>query len=620
MHRIDHSTNNATLPSPDAAGTAGYFKKGDPGTGVPATVVTADWANAQQEELAYVIEQAGLTLSKTNNTQLRQAIQNMIAAANSAIVISNATFEASVANGEAVRWDAGNSRFDEAIADGSANGNAVGIADVTNSKVYCYGETPALFSGLTPGSKYYLSDATAGAVTATAPAGHKVILGVAKSATVMFVDIDQEPISTRQYVDVRQTTLNGRIDAATGLPNFLEGSGTALEVHIRATAQEPLIVTFAAGSDAQGSIDYVSPTVAADVLAAWTVPANALSLLYIDRNVSDGTITRGSELGIHGLGPQEGYIKTPIDSTPLMTSNSAPYGAASASSEVAGTYLAWKAFDGTNPPTDADSGWVATGITGWLRYQFPAAQVAKRYTVTNRNAGALTRAPKAWTFEGSNNGTTWDVLDTRTNQTDWAGGTVITKSFDLANTTAYLYYRINITESNDATYVGLGEMEILCVQSFFSIPEMKMYEWGGGTTWTQKHRRFVGEAISGASSITSAIAYALRDMYQTAWTTPLPGTSTQVSKSHNLGVTPRAVRLLLRNIIAEAGYLPGDEVEDVYTSDSTPLSLTIVRTRNTCGFCPSSSSAIWATNKTTGVNSVLTLANWAYSLFIERGW
>lgn len=206
MHRIDHSTNNATLPSPDAAGTAGYFKKGDPGTGIPATVVTADWANAQQEELAYVIEQAGLTLSKTNNTQLRAAIQAMIQSANSAIVISAATFEASVANGEAVRWDAGNSRFDEAIADGTSNNQAVGFADVTNSKVYCYGETPALFSGLTPGARYYLDGTTAGAITATAPAD-EVTVGIAKSATTLFVDIDHLP--AEQSVPTGNLIING---------------------------------------------------------------------------------------------------------------------------------------------------------------------------------------------------------------------------------------------------------------------------------------------------------------------------------------------------------------------------------------------------------------------------
>lgn len=189
MHRIDHSTNNASLPAPDAAGTPGYFKKGDPGLGVPATVVTQDWANSMQEELAYVILQAGLVLSKTDNTQLRQAIQSMIQSANSAVIITGATFEASVANGEAVRWDSTNSRFDEAIADGTANNQAAGFADVTNGKVYCYGETPALFAGLTPGARYYLSAATAGAITTTPPTD-KVFMGIAKSATVLFVDID----------------------------------------------------------------------------------------------------------------------------------------------------------------------------------------------------------------------------------------------------------------------------------------------------------------------------------------------------------------------------------------------------------------------------------------------
>jgi hypothetical protein len=76
MHRIDHATAAASIPTPDAAGTAGYFTKGDPGAGTPATVVTADWANAVQEELAYAIVQGGGSLSKTDRTQLWTAIKN----------------------------------------------------------------------------------------------------------------------------------------------------------------------------------------------------------------------------------------------------------------------------------------------------------------------------------------------------------------------------------------------------------------------------------------------------------------------------------------------------------------------------------------------------------------
>lgn len=65
MHRID--TSGAT---PD-----NKFQPGDPGTGTLATVVGADFMNAVQEELATVIEAAGIVLSKPANNQLLAAIQ-----------------------------------------------------------------------------------------------------------------------------------------------------------------------------------------------------------------------------------------------------------------------------------------------------------------------------------------------------------------------------------------------------------------------------------------------------------------------------------------------------------------------------------------------------------------
>lgn len=81
MFRIDHVTADASLPTPEALGTEGYFKKGNPATATPATVVTADWANAVQEEIMFVIEEAGLASDKTDNTLLKQAIDALIAAA-----------------------------------------------------------------------------------------------------------------------------------------------------------------------------------------------------------------------------------------------------------------------------------------------------------------------------------------------------------------------------------------------------------------------------------------------------------------------------------------------------------------------------------------------------------
>jgi len=79
MYRIDNATALPTIPTPAAVGPVpnGFFTKGNPNTAELATIVDDDWLNAIQEELAHVIETAGITLSKTDRTQLLQAIQTL---------------------------------------------------------------------------------------------------------------------------------------------------------------------------------------------------------------------------------------------------------------------------------------------------------------------------------------------------------------------------------------------------------------------------------------------------------------------------------------------------------------------------------------------------------------
>lgn len=220
MHRIDHPT----------AAPGNLFTEGNPATATPSTTVTDDWLNDVQENVCAVIEAAGLALEKGTGTQLRDAIQAMLIAGQKAVVINGATFEASVSNGEVVRWDAGNNRFDEAIADGTANNRAVGIADVTNGKVYLYGECP-LFSGLTPGARYYLSGATAGAITSTAPTD-AVMVGIAKSATTLWVDIDVSMATSVKQIQPITASVSGNALTLTLNPTTLDfrssplGSGT----------------------------------------------------------------------------------------------------------------------------------------------------------------------------------------------------------------------------------------------------------------------------------------------------------------------------------------------------------------------------------------------------------
>lgn len=64
MHRVDSDNHDSNM-----------FQDGDPGMGLPGTVLGEDWHNAVQEEVAAVIEGAGITLSKPDNDQLLAAIR-----------------------------------------------------------------------------------------------------------------------------------------------------------------------------------------------------------------------------------------------------------------------------------------------------------------------------------------------------------------------------------------------------------------------------------------------------------------------------------------------------------------------------------------------------------------
>jgi hypothetical protein len=146
---------------------------------------------------------------------------------------------------------------------------------------------------------------------------------------------------------------------------------------------------------------------------------------------------------------------------PTMTSATAPSGIASASSNYDIDRAEWKAFDHANAVgTDVWCSAWATG-TEWLQYQLPSAHAVTRYAVTSA-AGWTQYAPKSWTFKGSNDGATWDTLDTQTNVTAWSGSPE-RRIYDLTNSTAYAYYRLDITVGApaDADLVAVGELEMM---------------------------------------------------------------------------------------------------------------------------------------------------------------
>jgi len=130
------------------------------------------------------------------------------------------------------------------------------------------------------------------------------------------------------------------------------------------------------------------------------------------------------------------------DLIPKMTSNTTPEGVAFASSELSGTLQAWNAFHKT--PINHLNCWAASGIVGYLGYEFQNPKIVDCISITNiiytDTALAIDQSPKNFTFEAWD-GMSWIVLKEFTNITWKAIGQ--TKTFRISNEQPYLKYCIN---------------------------------------------------------------------------------------------------------------------------------------------------------------------------------
>lgn len=104
--------------------------------------------------------------------------------------------------------------------------------------------------------------------------------------------------------------------------------------------------------------------------------------------------------------------------------------------------------------------WEIESNAGWLQYEFAdtSAYSVDRYAVGTSPSGPGSCAAN-WTLMGSNNGTTWTSLDTRSNVVFYTAGT--NQYYDIANPAAYRYYRLDFTNSTGDAYTSIGGFELL---------------------------------------------------------------------------------------------------------------------------------------------------------------
>lgn len=97
---------------------------------------------------------------------------------------------------------------------------------------------------------------------------------------------------------------------------------------------------------------------------------------------------------------------------------------------------------------------------GWFQLQFAAPVNIGAYTLTSAN-DAPGRDPKSWTLQGSKDGSTWTVLDTRVDEFFSARNQ--TRRFELppTMTESYTQYRIFLTANNGDGLFQMAEWRLI---------------------------------------------------------------------------------------------------------------------------------------------------------------
>ncbi|MGV2886787.1 hypothetical protein [Paenibacillus taichungensis] len=167
--------------------------------------------------------------------------------------------------------------------------------------------------------------------------------------------------------------------------------------------------------------------------------------------------------------------KSSDTSIPIMTSDTAPSGRAFAGTVYSTNYPPWKAFNGIDDVEGYVSAIGSAGI-GSLGYEFPYAISLYKYLVRSSGTSHLNKMPKNWTFEGSNDGSNWTILDTQVNQT-WT--TQYTDKEYYLNTSSHYkkfkMYRLNWTANNGfENYTDVNELKMfeIIVPKYVKVPSL----------------------------------------------------------------------------------------------------------------------------------------------------
>lgn len=211
------------------------------------------------------------------------------------------------------------------------------------------------------------------------------------------------------------------------------------------------------------SADYLIAKVSNDVTVIDDFCANDTAMKWIGLcdYVCDGlTAITGVEAKLLASTYWERYLK---DHVPTMTSNTAPYGTASATSTYSGSG-AYKSFDGLDTDYWSDNSG-AVGSTQRIWYQFTNPICVKKIKLTSRtpsNASSMK-------IVASNDGTIWVDIKAVTDVTASVEYTLDVS--DSANAGYYLYYGLEMVKASTSS-IGLESLQFYGRSLDVSVPTM----------------------------------------------------------------------------------------------------------------------------------------------------
>lgn len=179
-----------------------------------------------------------------------------------------------------------------------------------------------------------------------------------------------------------------------------------------------------------------------------------------------------------------GYVMVQFSELTLSASHAEESGEAIPSEVVSSSVTGTEGYSG-HPADYAFDGNVSTKYlvgnsqTASLVFKLSSSQVITHYTLSNGD-DHLERDPKDWKFYGSSDGSSWTLLDERSDES--FSGAKSTNAYKITNGTSYLWYKLEILSpvgpdtwfssgGEDVYFIHLSELQLFTEENWRDPPE-----------------------------------------------------------------------------------------------------------------------------------------------------